>query len=225
MLTPVVKSYCSDRGLEVCDQALNVFGGYGYTREYPVEQLLRDCKIATIYEGTNGIQAMDLLGRKLGMKKGAVFMSFLTEIQKTIAEAGKISGLEKWAEAVDTAVKRLGEIAMHMGRTAMSPEFATAFSFAAPFLDCMGDVIMAWMHLWRAVVAMPKLEKLAGGNDPGAIRARVEKNRDAAFYDGQLRTAEYCINVLLPVTLGKMDSVIANCDAAVKIHEKSFGGQ
>jgi hypothetical protein len=225
LLTPVVKSYCSDRGFEVCNQAMNVFGGYGYTREYPVEQLLRDCKIATIYEGTNGIQAMDLLGRKLGMKKGRVFMSFLAEIQKTIAEAKKTGGVEKLADAVDVAVNQLGEIAMHMGKTAMSPDFKTAFSFASPFLDCMGDVIMAWMHLWRAVVAMPKLEKLSGGNDPAAIRAKVEKNKEAAFYDGQLKAAEYCINVLLPVTLGKMAAIKATSHAAVQIHEKSFGGQ
>jgi len=72
LLTPVIKSYCSDRGFEICAEAVQVHGGYGYTRDYPVEQLLRDCKIASIYEGTNGIQAMDLLGRKLGMKGGVV---------------------------------------------------------------------------------------------------------------------------------------------------------
>jgi len=152
-------------------------------------------------------------------------MVFLTQIQKTIAEARKTAGLEKWADAVEVAVNRLGEIAMHMGKTAMSPDFKTAFSFASPFLDCMGDVIMAWMHLWRASIAMPKLEKLSGGNDPDAIRAKVEKNKNAAFYDGQLKTADYCINVLLPVALGKMDAIGATCDAAVRIHEKSFGGQ
>jgi hypothetical protein len=159
------------------------------------------------------------------MKKGRVFMSFLAEIQKTIAKAKKTGGVEKLADAVDVAVNQLGEIAMHMGKTAMSPDFKTAFSFASPFLDCMGDVIMAWMHLWRAVVAMPKLEKLSGGNDPAAIRAKVEKNKEAAFYDGQLKTAEYCINVLLPVTLGKMAAIKATSHAAVQIHEKSFGGQ
>jgi len=82
LLTPVVKAYCSERGFEVCIQAIQVFGGYGYTSEYPVEQLARDVKIASIYEGTDGIQAMDLLGRKLGMEGGKVFTSFLGEIQK-----------------------------------------------------------------------------------------------------------------------------------------------
>ena len=83
LLTPVVKAYGSERGLSVCDQAVQVFGGYGYTKEYPVEQLLRDCKITTIYEGTNGIQAMDLLGRKMGLQTGAVFMNSSRKTEKT----------------------------------------------------------------------------------------------------------------------------------------------
>ena len=94
LLTPLVKAYCAQRGFDVCIQAMQVYGGYGYTREYPIEQLARDCKIASIYEGTDGIQAMDLLGRKLGMDEGKVFMGFVGEIQKTIARAREAQGLE-----------------------------------------------------------------------------------------------------------------------------------
>ena len=72
-----MKTYCAQRGFDVCVEAVQVYGGYGYIKEYPVEQLVRDCKITSIYEGTDGIQAMDLLGRKLGMAKGRVFMNFL----------------------------------------------------------------------------------------------------------------------------------------------------
>jgi len=74
ILTPVAKGYVTDRAFEVCSQGVQVYGGYGYIREYPMEQLMRDCRITMIYEGTNGIQAMDLLGRKLGMKKGKPIM-------------------------------------------------------------------------------------------------------------------------------------------------------
>jgi len=73
ILTPVVKAYCTDKSFEVCTLAVQTYGGYGYIGEYPVEQYLRDCKITSLYEGTNGIQAMDLLGRKMGLKKGAYF--------------------------------------------------------------------------------------------------------------------------------------------------------
>ena len=74
ILTPVVKAFCTDRAFDVCTHAVQTYGGYGYTGEYPVEQYLRDCKITSIYEGTNGIQAMDLLGRKMGMKKGLILI-------------------------------------------------------------------------------------------------------------------------------------------------------
>ena len=83
LLTPICKAYCSERAFDVCVQAMQVFGGYGYCSEYPVERLLRDCKIASIYEGANGIQAMDLVGRKIGMKKMQVFSGLLGLIQKT----------------------------------------------------------------------------------------------------------------------------------------------
>ena len=224
LLTPLVKAYCTDVGYDVCVQAIQVYGGYGYTCDYPVEQLTRDAKIASIYEGTNGIQAMDLLGRKLGMKKGQVFMDFLGEIQKTIADAKSIEALSDMAGRVEEAVNRLGEVAMHIGKAAMSEKVKTAFAEAYPFLMVTGDVIMAWMHLWRAVAAAPKLEKLAGSLDDSARLEKAEKNKDAAFYDGQLRTAQYFIYSILPQTLGRMNAVQQSNDAPVQMSEKSFGG-
>jgi alkylation response protein AidB-like acyl-CoA dehydrogenase len=211
LLTPLVKAYCSQRGFDVCVQAVQVFGGYGYTKEYPVEQLVRDCKITSIYEGTDGIQAMDLLGRKLGMNKGQVFMNFLGEIQKTISLARQAGGLEALAVEVEKAVGRLGEVAMHIGKSAMSPEFKIAFAFAFPFLEVMGDVVVAWMLLWRAALAKQKLE--AGA-----------KKKDVDFYEGQLKTAEFFIQVKLPTTFGKMDSILKSNGAVVEISEAGFGG-
>jgi hypothetical protein len=224
MMTPVVKSYCSDRAFEVCTQAVQVFGGYGYTQEYPVEQLLRDCKITSIYEGTNGIQAMDLLGRKLGMKKGAYFMSLLAEMQKTIAAAKTIEVLADLATRTEAGVNRLGEVAMSLGMNAMSPQVMTAFAFAQPFLDVVGDVIMAWMHLWRAVAAAPKLEKLAGNLSPDARKEAAQSNRQAAFYEGVLKTTEFYIRAVFPVTLGKMNAITDFTTAAVDMPDMALGG-
>jgi len=224
LLTPLVKGYCTDVGYEVCVQAIQVYGGYGYTQEYPVEQLTRDAKICSVYEGTNGIQAMDLLGRKLGMKKGRLFMDFMGEIQKTIAEAKSTQGLEEMAARVETALNRLGELAMYMGKTAASEKVKTAFADAMPFMMVMGDVLLAWMHLWRAVTAAPKLKKAVGSLDDAARLEKAEKNKDAAFYDGQLRTAQYFIYSVLPGTLGKMDAILTANSAPVQMHEKSFGG-
>jgi hypothetical protein len=189
-----------------------------------VEQLLRDCKIASIYEVTNGIQAMDLLGRKLGMKGGVVFINFMQEIQKVTGQAKDISGLVEMANRVDAAVNRLGEVAMHLGKTAMSPDLKVAFAYAKPFLDVMGDVCMGWMLLWRATIAVPKLEKLAGSLDPKARKEQATKNKDVAFYEGQFQSARYFINSILPITMGKMNAIEAGDPATVEIPEASFGG-
>jgi alkylation response protein AidB-like acyl-CoA dehydrogenase len=146
-LIPIVKAYCSERGLFICDQAVQIYGGYGYTKAYPVEQLMRDCKIATIWEGTNGIQAMDLLGRKLRMNQGKAFLEFMKEIQKCIDHAKTIQGLEDLVSPVENALTRLADTANHLGAITQSPGFKTGFAYAHPFLEVVGDVAMAWMHL------------------------------------------------------------------------------
>jgi hypothetical protein len=211
LLTPLVKAYCAQRGYDVCIEAIQVYGGYGYTREYPVEQIARDCKIASIYEGTDGIQAMDLLARKIGMKKGKVFIEFLEKIQKTIAQARKQEALLPLADKLETAMNALGECAMHLGQKAMSPELKIAFAHAFPFLEVMGDVTMGWMLLWRAVVASEKLRNGA-------------KKKDVEFYEGQIQTAAFFINTVLPVTHGKMVSIKDFDASAVKMANAAFGG-
>ena len=211
MLTPIVKDYMAVKGHEVCVQAIQVFGGAGYTRDYLVEQYARDCKITSIYEGTSGIQAMDLLARKIGMKKGAVFMNFMAEIQQTAGRAGKIDGLSDLALNVEKTAVRLGEVALHIGKMAMSPDFKVAFAHALPFLYAMGDTIMAWMLLWRAMVASEKLAAKPG-------------KKDIAFYDGQIKTAQFFIQTELPMTLGRMEAVRSGCAAAIEISDEGFGG-
>lgn len=167
---------------------------------------------------------MDLLGRKLGMKGGIVFMNFMQEIQKIAGQAKKVKGLEEPAKRVGEAVNRLGEVAMRLGKTALSPDFKVAFAYAKPFLDVMGDVCMTWMLLWRATIAVPKLEKLAGGLDPQLRHTKAAKNKEVAFYEGQVQSARYFINSILPITMGKMNAIEAGDPAVVEIPEASFGG-
>jgi len=211
VLIPIAKGYATDRAFEVCSHGIQVYGGYGYIKEYPMEQLLRDCRITMIYEGTNGIQAMDLLGRKLGINRGKPFMDLLGEMQKIIAAAKGVSGLENFAAKVEEAVNKLGEVALHMGTTAMSPKVINAFAFAYPFMEVTGDVVMSWMLLWRATIAARKLEKGA-------------RKKDAAFYEGQLKSAEFFFYSVLPITLGKMRAILTTNGAAVEISDDSFGG-
>ncbi|MDY6823037.1 MAG: acyl-CoA dehydrogenase [Thermodesulfobacteriota bacterium] len=209
ILTPIAKGYGTDKAFDICSHGVQIYGGYGYTKEYPVEQYLRDCRITMIYEGTNGIQAMDLMGRKMAMKKGKLVMDLFGEIQKTIDEAKGNDRVKAFAEKAEAALGKLGEAGKHLGKTAMSEKLAHAFAYAHPFLEASGDVVMAWMLLWRALVAAQTLEK---------------KSKDAAFYEGQIKSAEYFMNAILPITQGKLDAILDTSGAAVEIEEASFGG-
>ena len=210
LLIPIAKGYVSDRASDVCNLGMQVYGGYGYIREYPQEQLVRDCRITQIYEGTNGIQAMDLLGRKLGLNQGKPIMDLMGEVQRTIAQAKEMDSLKPLAESLEKALNRLAEVAMQLGASAMSPQVLTAFAFANTFMEAAGDVVMGWMLLWRGVVAAVKLN---GG----------AKKKDESFYHGQVKSAQFFIQTILPVTMGKMKAIMGNCAAAVEIDEKSFG--
>ena len=207
ILTPIGKGYVTDKAFEVCSHGMQVYGGYGFIEEYPQAQLLRDCRITMIYEGTNGIQAMDLLGRKLGMKKGKLFMDLSAQITKTIGEAKKVDGVADMAAKVEGVLNKLGEVAMHLGKTAMSEKVKTAFAYAHPFLEVTGDVCSAWMLLWRATIAQQKLGK---------------KKKDDIFYNGIIKSAQYFINSVLPVTMGKMQAILDSDAATVEMDEASF---
>ena len=210
ILTPIAKGYVTDRAFEVCSQGMQVYGGYGFIEEYPMAQLLRDCRITLIYEGTNGIQAMDLLGRKLGMNKGKPVMDLLGEMQKTLAAARECDALKKMATQVETAINALGEVALHLGQTAMSPKILHAFANAHPFQDAVGDVVMAWMLLWRASVAAQQQEKA--------------KKKDKPFYDGVLKSLQFFVETLLPITMGNITALKTTSAVAVEMEDASFGG-
>ncbi|MFP4429110.1 MAG: acyl-CoA dehydrogenase [Desulfovermiculus sp.] len=211
VLIPISKGYVTDRAFDVCNTGVQVFGGYGYTKEYPQELLLRDCRITMIYEGTNGIQAMDLLGRKLGLKKGQAIMDLMSEMQKTIKAGKDIEAVAPYAEELEKALNKLGEVAMHLGGKAMSEEVLQAFSHAYSFLEVSGDVAMAWMLLWRANVAAQNLDKA--------------KKKDKPFYEGQIKSCQYFVENVLPTTMGKMKSIHKMGGAAVEISEDAFGGK
>ncbi|MCD6585774.1 MAG: acyl-CoA dehydrogenase [Desulfobacteraceae bacterium] len=210
LLIPIAKGYVTDKAFEVCNGGMQIYGGYGYIKEYPQEQLMRDCRITMIYEGTNGIQSMDLLGRKLGMKKGKLVMDLMGEIMAVTGAAKGIDSIKDFAVKVEEALNKLGEVAMHMGKIAMSEKALTAFAFSYPFMEVTGDVVMAWMLLWRAQIAATALENA--------------KKKDIPFYAGQLKSAQYFCNTVLPTTLGKMNAILASDGAAIEIDEASFIG-
>ncbi|MDY0164170.1 acyl-CoA dehydrogenase [Desulfobotulus sp.] len=209
VLTPIIKGYITDKAFEVCSHGVQVYGGYGYIEEYPVAQLLRDTRIFQIYEGTNGIQSIDLVGRKMGMKKGAAFMAFLEEIRKTIELARGIEAVRPLAENVEKLFNTYTETAAILGKAAGSDKVLDAFAFTHPFLEATGDLTMAWMLLWRAAVAAPKIG---------------QKKKDDPFYQGQVITARFFINTQLPITAGRLASIQIMDGAAVAMEDANFGG-
>ena len=206
VLTPIIKGYITDKSFEVCSHGIQVYGGYGFVEEFPVAQLLRDSRIFMIYEGTNGIQSIDLVGRKLGMKQGKPFMNFLEEIRKTVEAANKIEELQPLCTEMMKFLEYYGETALDYARKLKSDKVLDAFSFSFPFMEATGDLTVAWMLLSRAVAASPNIGK---------------KKKNDPFYKGQVNTARYFIKSILPVTLGKLASV-ETCDEAVTLMEDSF---
>ncbi len=210
-LTPICKGYVTDRAFDVTNLGMQVYGGYGFIKEYPQEQLVRDTRITQIYEGTNGIQAMDLMARKTILDGGKAMMALIAEMQKNIDQAKAIESLKPLAEKLEALIKRIGDVAMFIGKNMMSGQVENAFIFAYSFMEITGDMVMAWMLLWRAAIAAEQLGSA--------------KKKDQKFLEGQIKGAEFFIRFVLPVTNGKIDGILENCCAPVEIDEDSFGGK
>ena len=200
LLTPVIKSWCSEFGPKANDLAIQILGGAGYTREYPVEQYWRDNRLNPIHEGTNGIQALDLLGRKvwqnnslglqlLGQRIGA-------DIQRAAsveAEAGSRCLL--WSKELKESLQLVQKITMQLGgdlaqRSDKTSGVDKILANASCYLNIVGKVVVAWLWLRQALAAETGLNKLK--------IAQVESGEEVNFYQGKLQTAQYFFKWELP---------------------------
>jgi hypothetical protein len=228
LLIPICKAYNTDMGFRVCELAIQIYGGYGYCTDYPVEQFLRDLKIGSIYEGTNGIQALDLVGRKISQKGGLNFMSFFNEMNTTIAACEESEGLKELAAEVRKAVNTLGETAMFFAQCGQEGKLLVPVVNAAPFLAMMGNVCLSWLLLWQASIAEGKLQGLlekakVDSQDVKAVRAFCKDSSDGAFYQGKLMTARYYINNVLPEAIAVARTIKREDLSVVNMLEESFG--
>ncbi|MGB3377839.1 MAG: acyl-CoA dehydrogenase C-terminal domain-containing protein, partial [Allopontixanthobacter sediminis] len=182
LLTPVIKGYGTDKGYDVANNMQQVYGGHGYVAEWGMEQFVRDSRIAMIYEGTNGVQAMDLCGRKLAQKGGAAIQAFFKTVDDEIASAKEDETLKPIAEALDKALTDQKAATMWFMQHAMqNPNDLGAG--AHHYMHIMGIVTLGLMWLRMAKVAAAKL---AQGTD------------DAAFYEAKLTTARYYADRFIP---------------------------
>ena len=176
VLTPVAKSWPSSAGQDAISNAMQVLGGYGYAREYGVEQLYRDNRLNQIHEGTNGIQAIDLLGRKVTQENGASFTALVDCIRETIAATSL--DVAELAEAMRAGVVRMVETTQLLVRAATEGDPALALANASVYLDLVSRTVVAWLWLRQADTAARAL-------------ARGATDADLAFYRGKLQAARY----------------------------------
>ncbi|MCP2091236.1 UNVERIFIED_ORG: butyryl-CoA dehydrogenase [Paraburkholderia sediminicola] len=184
LLTPIVKSWPSQWCLEANSLAIQIHGGYGYTREYPVEQFYRDNRLNMIHEGTHGIQAIDLLGRKVVMKQGAALKLLGREIQRSVESARVHPALEAYADSLSQAWSELTGTVEALLPTLVS-ESERALANANAFLEAFGHIVIAWTWLRQAIVASATLPE-----------AKSEADRD--FYRGKLHACQWFFHWELP---------------------------
>jgi butyryl-CoA dehydrogenase len=176
LLTPIVKAWCSEYALRANDLAIQVLGGYGYTRDYPVEQCWRDNRINPIHEGTNGIQALDLLGRKALLHDGAALRLLLGEIATTCTGAASDAELAPFAQELAVKAKLVGDTTLAVAQRMGRGEVRRALANASDYLLLVGHVAVAWCWLRMALVAR-RLAPAATGSERDFLDGKVQACR------------------------------------------------
>jgi hypothetical protein len=210
LLTPLVKAYASDQGFRVTELAIQVYGGAGYCQDYPVEQYMRDSKIFSIYEGTNHIQALDLVGRKLGQGGGKHAQDFFGDLGKFIAANGE-------HPVLGSAVKQLGKAQEAVGGAAFQflgwfkgGEMAKVPLNANRFLEMMSELAVGWLLLEAAVIASEAQTK------------QKEGSKDWFFYEGKKQTGLFFAHNVLPEVVAKSKMLGSGDKSALDIPAEAF---
>ena len=208
-LTPIAKSWPSQWCLEANNLAIQIYGGYGYTREYPVEQFYRDNRLNAIHEGTHGIHGLDLLGRKVSMQQGALLQAFVAKVEATCRQAGAEaegagnaadaarSALPGWAASLRTSLQEAVRVTQQLHACG---DMNRTLANASLYLEAMGHITVAWIWLQQALVASRALD--------GAVPDQCAQD----FYRGKLQACQYFFQWELPkvapqlALLGQIDT-------------------
>jgi alkylation response protein AidB-like acyl-CoA dehydrogenase len=205
LMTPVAKAFMTDRGFKACSDAMQVHGGSGFTEHFPASQYLRDCRISMIYEGTNGIQALDLVGRKLAPNGGRAVMSFFSEIDAYVAEHDHTVGLQPFIEGLNRAKAELQEATFWLMQNGVqNPEDAGAGSM--DYLDLFGLTALAYMWTLMAEAAQARID--AGDADP--------------FYADKLAVGRYFLDRVLPDTTAHLAKLKTGSKSMMALRAEAF---
>ncbi len=195
LLTPLVKTFPADAGLQAVSNGLQVLGGSGFCEDYPLEQYYRDIRIMSIYEGTTGIQSLDLLGRKVQLQQGKAFKLFLAETQQTIAAAAEIPALQKYAGQLKSEVENLVGVTKHLGKIAATGDIELFLADATPYQQMFSLIAIAWQWLKQGIVAS------------SVLQAGEKSGDDLIFYESKIHTMKYFFVYQLPETRALTTSI------------------
>ncbi len=211
LLVPLVKAYGSDQAFRICETAIQTFGGVGYTRDFPVEQYCRDAKIFSIYEGTNHIQAMDLVGRKLGQNGGANLQAFLADVAVFVQKHANEPVLGPAVKTLGLAQEAISGTAMRLLAWFQSGKLPMVPLHANRFLEMMAETTVTWMLLEGASIALAQKATVAAGHP------------DVAFYDGKVAAALYYARNVTPAVELKARMMAEEDRTPVDVPDAGFG--
>jgi butyryl-CoA dehydrogenase len=187
ILTPIVKTYPAELGKEAVDNGLQVLGGYGFCSEYILQQYYRDIRITSIYEGTTGIQSMDLLGRKITMKSGQALQFLFEEIQGDLSLAANFEELRPYVEKLGEKIQLGTKVLQHLGAYAKSGQYERYLSDATVFFFFFAHIVVSWQWLKMATEAKKSL-----------LNGDGEFSNE--FYESKIHTMKFYFKYLLPRT-------------------------
>ncbi len=205
IVTPIVKAWPSEFGLEANKLAIQVLGGYGYTRDFPVEKLYRDNRLNMIHEGTNGIQALDLLGRKAIMNNGRAFDALVKEVQETAATA---QGTD-YADYAETLLTLFGKAAAHAaatGKAIAQGKAEHSLALASPFLNGLGHLVVGWLWLRQALAA----------------DTAIPENKDIDFLQGKLAACRWFFEQEIPEAVTWLENAARSPDTLLGVPENGL---
>jgi alkylation response protein AidB-like acyl-CoA dehydrogenase len=213
LLVPLVKAYASDQAFRVCELAIQTYGGAGYLKDHPVEQSCRDAKIFSIYEGTNHIQAMDLVGRKLPQNAGQNLQAFLGDVAKFVAQNEGHPVLGPSVKELAGAQEAVAGTAMRLLSWFQSGKMEVVPLVANRVLEMMSETAIGWLLLDGACIASEARAKLPAG---------PEGDKDRSFYDGKIYAARYFARNVLPNVKAAADILGREDTSAIEIPAEAF---
>ncbi len=206
-LTPIVKAFMTETGFESANHGVQCYGGHGFIREWGMEQNVRDCRISMLYEGTTGIQALDLLGRKIMQSGGELMKPFTKEIHQFCKEHGDDESMKEFVEPLAAINNEWGDLTMQIAVKAMeNPDEVGAA--AVDFLMYSGYATLAYM--WADMVRVAKTKLAEGTTEEG-------------FYKAKIQTAQFYFQRILPRTLSHKSAILSGADNLLSMDEADFG--